>query len=61
MLLLLLLLQLKHLQCLPSHSLDKQSSKSAADVCKAHQLVVLLLAARCGGLAWLTAALWVVR
>lgn len=41
------------------NSLHKQATKAAADVSKAHQLVVLLLA-RGGGLSGLTAALWVV-
>jgi len=41
-------------------SLHKQSAKAAADVSKAHQLVILLLA-RGGGLSGLAATLWIVR
>lgn len=42
-----------------AHSLDEQSTKAAADVGKAHELVVLLLP-RGGGLAGFAAALRVV-
>jgi hypothetical protein len=57
---LLLLVHPRQSRCLLSHSLDKQPSKAAANVCKAHQLIILLLAPRRGDLSRLTAALWVV-
>jgi hypothetical protein len=48
-----------------THSLDEEAAKATADVCKAHErvlslLLLLLLAARGGRLAWLAAALGVV-